>query len=154
MSDETQAPKPGILTVTAFHTDALDTYKFFIPYSENIHTEMCHIAAALAELAEFIREPQKLTTKVTEFSSVDSVTEAVAFWGENRPEGEDLDISVSHLVEEQADIWQLYHNLEEVIKFQLKRTAEPDSRAYSISQATFEDVIDVFQEFFDQHGVK
>lgn len=154
MSEKTQTPKPGILVITTLHTDAFDTYKFFIPYSENLHTEIGHITAALAELAEFIKEPQKLTTKVIEFSSVDSVHEAVAFWKENSPEDAYLDISVSRLVGDHADIWQLYHNLEEVIKFQLKRTAEPDSSAYSISQATFEDVIDVFREFFTQYGAK
>ena len=75
-----QAPRPGILTVTAFHTDFLDTYKFFIPYSETLCDEIGHIVAALNELAGFCREPHKLTTMNTKFSSVESVNEALAFW--------------------------------------------------------------------------
>ena len=63
-----------------------------------------------------------------------------------------LDVDISRLVEEHADVWNLYHNLEEEIKFQLKRSAAPDANSYSISQATFDDVIDVFQEFFVQPG--
>lgn len=151
MSSETQTQKPGILTVTALLTDSPDTWKFFIPYVENLHTEIGHIATALTELAEFCREPHKLTATITEFSTVDSVTEALNFWGAHRLEDAFTDTCVSPLVEDHTGIWQMYHNLEKEIKFQLKRSTEPDSSAYTISQATFEDVIDVFQEFFSQY---
>ena len=152
MSEETQVPKPGILLVTALHTDALDTYKFLIPYSEDLHTGIGYINHALTELAEFIQEPRQLTATVTEFSSADSVKEAVAFWSDNRPEDAYLDTNISQLIEDHTGMWQLYHNLEKEIKFQLKRTTEPDSNAYSITQATFDDVIDIFREFFTQWG--
>lgn len=114
--------------------------------------EIDHIVAVLTELANLCWEPRKITTTNTKFSSVESVNEALAFWKENRPEDMYLDVSISRLVENHADIWQLYHNLEEEIKFQLKRAAKSDANSYSISQATFEDVIDVFQEFFTHHG--
>jgi hypothetical protein len=149
---ENQIPRPGILTVTAFHTDALDIYKFFIPYSDTLCDAISHVVDALNELANLCCEPRKLTTTNTKFSSVESVNEALAFWKENQPEYMYLDVDISRLVEEHADVWNLYHNLEEEIKFQLKRSAAPDANSYSISQATFDDVIDVFQEFFVQPG--
>lgn len=142
-----QTPQPGILTVTAFHTDALDTYKFFIPYSDTLCDAIGHVVDALNELANLCWEPRKITTTNTKFSSAESVNEALAFWQENCPEDMYLDVSISHLVENHADIWQLYHNLEKEIKSQLKRSAAPDANSL-ISQATFDDVIDVFQEFF------
>lgn len=152
MPEEDQTTKPGVLIVTALHTDALDTYKFLIPYAENLHAGIGYITDALTELAEFIQEPRQLNATVTEFSSVESVKEAVAFWSDNRPEDAYLDINISRLVEDHTGIWQLYHNLEKEIKFQLKRTTEPDSSVYSITQATFDDVIDIFREFFTQWG--
>lgn len=47
MPEQDQAHKPGIFTVTALHTDTLDTYKFFIPYVEGLHTEIGFSAVVL-----------------------------------------------------------------------------------------------------------